>query len=64
MHKDARVSQIERKPEEVIALDIEARGAKLLIMGAYGHSSLRAMLVGRATTEMIRSAIIPVLLFR
>lgn len=64
MHKDARVSLIDGKPEEVIALDIEARGAKMLVMGAYGHSPLRTMLVGSTTTEMIRSCTIPVLLFR
>ncbi|WOF44757.1 universal stress protein [Sphingopyxis indica] len=64
MHKDARVSLIDGKPEEVIALDIEARGAKMLVMGAYGHSPFRAMLVGSTTTEMIRSCTIPVLLFR
>ena len=49
---------------EVIALDIEARGAKMLVMDAYGHGPLRTMLVGSTTTEMIRSCTIPVLLFR
>lgn len=54
----------EGKPEDVIAQEVAASGSQLLVMGAYGHSPLRAMLVGSTTTEMIRSCTIPVLLFR
>ncbi len=39
-------------------------GAHMLVMGAYGHSPLRAMIVGSTTTEMVRSCSVPVLLFR
>lgn len=38
--------------------------ADLLVMGAYGHSPLRAMIVGSTTTAMIRQLALPVLLFR
>ena len=54
----------EGKPEGVIAQEVAASGSQLLVMGAYGHGPLRAMLVGSTTTEMIRSCTIPVLLFR
>jgi nucleotide-binding universal stress UspA family protein len=52
------------KPEAVIA-DIVARtpGA-MLMMGAYGHSPLRALIVGSTTTAMIRTVHVPVLLVR
>lgn len=52
------------KAEEVIAQEVATTGSKLLIMGAYGHSALRTMLVGSTTTHMVRSCTIPVLLFR
>jgi nucleotide-binding universal stress UspA family protein len=61
---DCHVGMIDGKPEEVIAGKIAATGAQMLIMGAYGHSPLRAMIVGSTTTEMVRSCTIPVLLFR
>ena len=54
----------EGRPEDVIGAQITATSAELLLMGAYGHSPLRAMLIGSTTTHMIRSCTIPVLLFR
>lgn len=36
----------------------------LLVMGAYGHSRIRNLIIGSTTTAMIRSCKIPVLLFR
>lgn len=52
------------KPEALIA-DIVARtpGA-ILMMGAYGHSPLRTLIVGSTTTTMIRTVRVPVLLVR
>lgn len=48
------------------ALTAEARRveADMLLMGAYGHSPLRTMIVGSTTTAMLRALPIPVLLFR
>lgn len=39
-------------------------GHDLLVMGAYGHSRVRALLIGSTTTEMIRSCKVPVVLMR
>jgi nucleotide-binding universal stress UspA family protein len=39
-----------------------AEGADLLVMGAYGHSRLREIVLGGATREVLRDARIPVLL--
>lgn len=36
----------------------------MLVMGAYGHSRIRHLLVGSTTTEMIRRATMPVLILR
>ncbi|WP_343345936.1 universal stress protein [Sphingomicrobium sp. XHP0239] len=48
------------------ALTAEARRveADMLLMGAYGHSPLRTMIVGSTTTAMLRALPISVLLFR
>jgi len=50
--------------EKVITQEVEASGADLVIMGAYGHSRIRSMIIGSTTTSMIRSCLIPLLLFR
>jgi nucleotide-binding universal stress UspA family protein len=43
---------------------VESRGINLLIMGAYGHSRIRQLIIGSTTTSMIRRCKVPVLLFR
>jgi len=52
------------QPENVIVDTISREGFDLLLMGAYGHSRMRNLIIGSTTTEMIRSCRIPVLLFR
>jgi nucleotide-binding universal stress UspA family protein len=47
-----------------ISTYVEERGINLLIMGAYGHSRIRQLIIGSTTTAMIRHCKIPVLLFR
>ncbi len=51
-------------PEAVIAAKVEALSIDLLVMGAYGHSRMRNLVIGSTTTEMIRSCKIPVYLVR
>lgn len=51
-------------PETVIHDTVAAGGYDLLVMGAYGHSRVRSLIIGSTTTEMIRSVFIPVMLFR
>ncbi len=50
--------------EKVITQEVKITGADMLIMGAYGHSRIRSMIIGSTTTSMIRSCLIPLLLFR
>ena len=52
------------QPEAVICEKIKSGGIDLLLMGAYGHSRIRNLIIGSTTTAMIRSCKIPVLLFR
>lgn len=54
----------EGEPETVIANLINQEQIDLLVMGAYGHSRMRQMIVGSTTTAMIRTVKVPVLLFR
>ncbi len=55
---------VDGQPEEVIAAAVKNDGFDLLLMGAYGHSRIRNLIIGSTTTEMIRSCKIPVVLFR
>lgn len=52
------------KPEEVIGEIVAQTSGALLVMGAYGHSPLRKLIVGSTTTAMIRSVHVPMLLVR
>lgn len=51
-------------PEEVIAQVVKAAGIDLLVMGAYGHSPIRNLVLGSTTTTMVRTCQVPVLMFR
>ncbi len=51
-------------PEKVIASYVEDKEISLLVMGAYGHSRIRHLVIGSTTAQMLRSSHIPVLLFR
>lgn len=49
---------------EVIARHVAAAHIDLLVMGAYGHSRIRTMILGSTTTELLRTCTIPLLLLR
>ena len=50
--------------ERVIASTVSEHAMDVLIMGAYTHSSLRSLLFGSRTSELLRSSKIPTLLLR
>jgi nucleotide-binding universal stress UspA family protein len=59
------VSQvIQGEPEVAIARYVKDQAINLLLMGAYGHSRIRHLVIGSTTAQMLRSSQIPVLLFR
>lgn len=43
---------------------VDEQGFDMLVMGAYGHSRIRSLIIGSTTTEMIRSCKVPVMLIR
>ena len=51
-------------PEKVISDYIEQNQISLLLMGAYGHSRIRHLVIGSTTVQLLRSVQVPVLLFR
>jgi len=51
-------------PEEQISAYVTGNDIHMLVMGAYGHSRIRYLIIGSTTTEMIRTCKVPVLLFR
>lgn len=50
--------------EEGILATVRETGADLLVMGAYGHSRIRELLVGSTTTALLRASEVPVLVIR
>lgn len=58
------VRVISGHPEKAIEQTVKDQDIQLLVMGAYGHSRIRNLIVGSTTTEMVRTCQIPVMLFR
>ncbi|HCL86156.1 universal stress protein [Pulveribacter sp.] len=48
-------------PEETIPALMEERSDALLVLGAYGHSRIRQLIVGSTTTALLRLCSVPVL---
>ncbi|MBD2362851.1 universal stress protein [Anabaena minutissima FACHB-250] len=57
-------SLLEGEPEQAITQYVQENNINLLMMGAYGHSRIRHLIIGSTTTQIIRSSNIPVLVFR
>jgi len=50
--------------ETVIAETVTREHIQMLVMGAYGHSRIRQLIIGSTTTAMVRTCHVPVLMFR
>ncbi|WP_375262152.1 universal stress protein [Palleronia sp.] len=61
---EAQTELLSGQPEEVLGKLVEDAGFDHLVMGASGHSRLRALFVGSTSLEMIRTCKVPVLLVR
>lgn len=59
-----RADIVSGEPEQVIARTVEQEHIDLLVMGAYGHSRIRTLVIGSTTTAMIRSCLVPIFMFR
>ena len=51
-------------PDELLPGIIAGKSIDLLVMGAYGHSRIRSLLVGSTTTVILRTSTVPVLVVR
>ncbi|GGH61014.1 universal stress protein [Frigidibacter albus] len=52
------------EPEAALNAKIAEQGFDLLVMGAYGHSRIRSLIIGSTTTAMIQAVKIPLVLYR
>jgi nucleotide-binding universal stress UspA family protein len=50
--------------EKVISAAVREHEISLIVMGAYGHSRIREFILGSTTTTMVRTCLVPVLMFR
>lgn len=57
-------SLLQGDADSVLTGYVDANDIDLLIMGAYGHSRIRQLIVGSTTTTMLRTSSVPVLLLR
>ena len=61
---EASIALLPGEPEDVLPAFVKAQGASLLVMGAYGHSRIRQLIVGSTTTTLLRLSEVPVLILR
>ena len=61
---DVNSHAVPGEPDVVIVEAIRREDIQLLVMGAYGHSPIRAFILGSTTTTMVRTCAVPVLMFR
>ena len=52
------------EPEQALPELLQAQGNALLVMGAYGHSRIRQLIVGSTTTALLRLSPVSVLVLR
>ena len=60
----AETDLVPGEPQAVLPGLVKAQGPALLVMGAFGHSRLRQLLLGSTTSTLLRLSEVPVLLLR
>lgn len=61
---EATVTLLPGEPEHALPLLMESQAAGLLVMGAYGHSRIRHLVIGSTTTTLLRHCRVPILVLR
>ena len=61
---EAETSVLPGQAETALAKLVEEAQFDMLVMGAYGHSRIRSLIIGSTTTAMIRACKVPVVLMR
>ena len=60
----ASFSVVGGQADQAIGNKVESDNIDLLVMGAYGHSRIRNLIIGSTTTQMVQNCRVPILLFR
>lgn len=60
----AETSVLPGQPETALSKLVDEAPFDMLVMGAYGHSRIRSLIIGSTTTAMIRACKVPVVLMR
>ncbi|MEM1429735.1 MAG: universal stress protein [Pseudomonadota bacterium] len=61
---DATSEILPGQPDTALPELVESSGFDMLVMGAYGHSRIRSLIIGSTTSEMLRSCKVSVVLVR
>lgn len=61
---EVQTSLVTGDPELALPNYVSTHSADLLVMGAYGHSRIRQLIVGSSTTTLLRTSVVPVLVLR
>ncbi|RBI83719.1 universal stress protein [Rhodosalinus halophilus] len=61
---EASTAIVPGQPETELGAMVESGGFGMVVMGAYGHSRIRSLIIGSTTTAMVRSCKVPVVLMR
>jgi len=61
---EAETAVLPGQPETALGKLVDEGQFDMLVMGAYGHSRIRSLIIGSTTTAMIRSCKVPVVLMR
>lgn len=61
---DVETALVPGLPETELGTTVDREGFDMLVMGAYGHSRIRSLIIGSTTTAMVRSCKVPVMLMR
>ena len=60
----AETSVLPGQPDTALSQLVDKAGCDMIVMGAYGHSRIRSLIIGSTTTAMIRACKVPLLLMR
>jgi nucleotide-binding universal stress UspA family protein len=60
IHATSHLVEAAREPADVILKTAEGQGAGLLVMGVYGQSALRQLILGSVTRTVLKESTIPV----
>ncbi len=61
---EVQIALLPGDPEQALPELLQAQGSAVLVMGAYGHSRIRQLILGSTTTALLRLSPVPVFVLR